>query len=353
VSQVDAAAEVTALPPELRADALFLVWGPPSHGPRSQVFAREIGVEIRFVTSTRRRGAITAPARYASMWIKTMRLLSSRRPRLVFVQSPPTFAVLAVWWYCSRSDARFVVDAHSAAMLARYWTRPASLYRQVARRALATIVTNEHFARRIRQDGGRALVIPDIPTSFPIGDPYPIGDGFHVMVVSSFAPDEPLPAIVSAARELDDVVFHVTGDPRRPGAPARDRLPENVRMTGFLPDPAYYALMSGSHAVMCLTTRDHTMQRGACEALWVGTPIVTSRWPLLQQYFNEGTVHVGSTAEEIRDGVRAMIRHHARYARQIEHLRSDRRRAWRVALGSLTTLLQGSHPEQNPRSKVR
>lgn len=352
MSQVDVPAEVQALTPELRADALFLVWGPPSHGPRSQVLAREIGVEIRFVTSTRRRGAFAAPAKYASMWIRTMRLLSSRRPRLIFVQSPPTFAVLAVWWYCSRSDARFVVDAHSAAMLAPYWTRPAWLYRQVARRAVATIVTNENFARRIRLNGGRALVIPDIPTSFPVGDPYPIGDGFHVMVVSSFAPDEPLSSIVAAARELDDVVFHVTGDPRRPGAPARDRLPANVRLTGFLPDPAYYALMSVSQAVMCLTTRDHTMQRGACEALWMGTPIVTSRWPLLERYFSEGTVHVGSTAAEIRDGVRTMIRDHARYAREIEHLRFDRRRVWRIALGSLTSLLEGSPTEQDLRSKA-
>ena len=82
-------------------------------------------------------------------------------------------------------------------------------------------MTNEHFARRIRGWGGRALVIPDIPTEFGTARPPSLGGTFNVMVVSSFAPDEPLPAIVRSARELPDVAFHVTGDPMRDGAHAR------------------------------------------------------------------------------------------------------------------------------------
>ena len=56
-------------------------------------------------------------------------LLFRRRPKIVFVQSPPSFAVLFVYLYCALTDSRFVVDAHSAAFLYAAWRRPEFLYR--------------------------------------------------------------------------------------------------------------------------------------------------------------------------------------------------------------------------------
>jgi glycosyltransferase involved in cell wall biosynthesis len=352
MTREDAVAETPRSTVVQERHELFLVWGPPSHGPRSRVFARELGIEIRFVTSTTRRGLLVAPLKYTSQAFKTFRLLADRRPQLVFVQSPPTFAVMTVWLYGAITGAHFVVDAHSAAMLSGYWTRPRWLYRLIARRALATIVTNEHFARWIRRSGGRALVIPDIPTSFPAGDTFPVADAFNVMVVSTFAEDEPLSEVIAAADGLDDVVFHVTGDPRRPGAHVPGQVPANVRFTGFLPDPEYYALMASSQAVMCLTTRDHTMQRGACEALWMGKPIVTSRWPLLQEYFGAGTVHVTNTVDGIRNGVREMVRRHAWYEDEIRRLREERRAVWETAMWSLLTLLGSVGARSSPVTEM-
>jgi glycosyltransferase involved in cell wall biosynthesis len=335
----DVAPDPSRIEHGIPGDAFFLVWGPPSHGPRSQVFARALGIEIRNVMSSRRRGALVAPFKYASMLGKTSWLLLTLRPPVVFVQSPPTFAAMTVCAYAAITGARFVVDAHSAAM-SPIWMRPIWLSRLVARRAAATIVTNEHFARRFRVWGATALVIPDIPTDFRTARPSPLAATFNVMVVCSFAPDEPLTEIVRSARELPGVDFHVTGDPKRDPERLPDDLPTNVHLTGFLPDPQYYALMASCQAVLSLTTRDHTMQRGACEALWVGTPIVTSNWPVLREYFTAGTVHVGGTAGEIRDGISEMVRDHPTYRDGIEHLREDRRKAWQDAIASIAQLLQ-------------
>jgi glycosyltransferase involved in cell wall biosynthesis len=272
-----------APPAEIGAQALFLIWGPPSHGPRSRVFAQALGIsELHYIYSTRRRGWLAAPLKYPYQAAKTMRLLFAKRPKIVFVQSPPSFAVLFVCIYCLLTNSQYLIDAHSAAFQRWIWTRPRWLQRFLARQAIATIVTNEYFQQLIERRGGRAFVLRDIPTSFDLTGTYPLNGGFNIAVVNSFAKDEPLDEVLAAAACLANVHFYVTGKQELAPPGMLARAPANVRFTGFLPDATYYALLNGAHAVLCLTTRDHTMQRGACEALSLGRPIITSDWPQLK-----------------------------------------------------------------------
>lgn len=297
-------------------------------------------MEVHHLSRSTRRGLPGAIVKYPLQTVDTVRLLVRERPDVVFVQNPPSFAPLVVAAYCAIAGARFVVDAHSDAMMSPLWTRPEWLYRRVARRAMATIVTNEHFAGIIRARGGRALVVQDIPAEFPDGE-YVRGEAFTVAVVNTFAEDEPLSEVVDAARALEDVTFLVTGDPSRAPQGLVAALPENVRFTGFLPDPDYYGLLRSSDTVMCLTTRDHTMQRGACEALSLGKPIITSDWPILSDYFSLGTVHVDNSAPGIRDGVVEMRRGLREYQRGIVELHAHQTRQWEEAHRALLGLLAG------------
>jgi glycosyltransferase involved in cell wall biosynthesis len=322
--------------------SLFLVWGPPSHGPRSRVFARALGIDdLHFVYSTTRRGWLAAPAKYPYQALQTLRLLFARRPRLVFVQSPPSFAVMFVYLYCLLAGAHYIVDAHSAAFQRRIWTRPRWLHRLLARRAITTIVTNEHFERQLQGWGARAFVLRDIPSVFDTSGEYPLDGEFNIAVVNTFAKDEPLGAVLEAARALPDVRFYITGKTETAPAEIIARAPANVRFTGFLPDAAYYALLGQAHAVMCLTTRDNTMQRGACEALSLGRPIITSDWPLLRAYFHTGTVHVPGSADGIRRGVLELRRHYDAYALAIRELQAAQQQEWHGKIAALMRLIEG------------
>ena len=322
----------------LAGDAVFLVWGPPGRGPRSRAFGQALGMDVLFISATKRRGRLAALYKYPVQGVRTLALLIRRRPRVVFVQSPPSPLVIAAWAYTKVTRARFVVDAHSCAMRSVYWTRPRWLSRALTRDAAATIVTNGHYASTVRAEGGRSIVIRDVPVTPPPAEPA-VTTGLHVMVVNTFAPDEPLAQIVEAARALPDVTFHVTGDLARIGGVAPD-APANVRFTGFLSDEDYRSLMAAAGAVMCLTTHDHTMQRGACEALWAGRPIVTSDWELLRDYFDAGTEHVDNSAEAIAEAVRRIGAEGPRYEREIEDLQARRRREWDEAVTSLTAALE-------------
>jgi len=325
----------------LRKQSLFLVWGPPSHGPRSRVFAQELGIEeMHFIHSVTRRGLLVAPVKYTYQAVETLRLLFRKRPRVVFVQSPPSFAALFVYLYCVLAKACFIVDAHSDAFLSPYWSRPHWMHRFLARKAVTTIVTNEHFQQQIRDWGGEAFVLRDVPTTFPTDGSYPLNGDFNVVVVNTFAGDEPLEEILDAAESMDRVQFYITGRMNRTPERIPAQPPANVHFTDFLPNDAYYALLNNSQAVLCLTTRDHTMQRGACEALSLGVPIITSDWPLLQQYFCKGTVHVDNTPAGIRRGVLQMRSEHERYRREIKELQVQQRQEWQSKISSLVEMIE-------------
>jgi glycosyltransferase involved in cell wall biosynthesis len=249
--------------------------------------------------------------------------------------------VWTVALYAAMTGARFVVDAHSDAFQRTRWTRPRWLNRLVARRAVATLVTDPHWARHLERSRAPVMVVPDIPQ--PAVDASDdgidvLGPGFHVMVVNTWSPDEPLADVVEAAAGLGEVTFHITG--RRDGrVDALRPLPPNVRFTDFLADDDYRRLMRSVHGVVCLTTRDHTMQRGACEALSAGRPIITSRWPLLESYFSAGTVHVNNTSGEIRDGIVRLMTHYGEYADAISALQRERRDEWFARRAALIKLV--------------
>lgn len=327
----------------LGRQALFLVWGPPQLGPRSQVLARELGItELHFIHTNMRRGSLSAPFRYAYQALQTLRLLFRKRPRIVFVQSPPSWAVLFVYLYCAFTGSRYLVDAHSAAFQHLFWTRPAWLHGFLARRAIATIVTNQTFQRVIQLQGGSAFILRDIPTAFPKAESYPLSESFNVAVVNTFSPDEPLAEVLEAAAGLEDVQFYITGKKAHARSALLASAPANVHFTDFLPDESYYALLSSSHSVMCLTTRNDTMQRGACEALSLGRPIITSDWPLLKDYFAQGAIHVPNTSAGILRGVFQMKQNHRRYEAEIQQLQLFQQEEWRGKVEALTALVQES-----------
>jgi glycosyltransferase involved in cell wall biosynthesis len=331
----------------LSRQCLFLVWGPPSHGPRSQVLARELNIEqLHFIYLTTKRGLLSAPFKYTFQAVKTLLLLFSKRPKFVFVQSPPGFAPLVVYIYAALSKSHFLVDAHSGAFLYPYWTHPKWLYRLLARKAVTTIVTNEYFQKIITDWGGHSLILRDIPTTFPKGSPYPMNGDFNLVVVNTFSVDEPLDEIIAAAAGLKHVKFYITGKKKMAKPALLDQAPGNVQFTDFLPNDKYYGLLESSDAILCLTTQDNTMQRGACEALSLGKPIITSDWPLLREYFRKGTIHVANNSKGITDGVLNMIENHEIHQRGIKELQVEQQQEWQEKLTLLRLLIHQANATQ-------
>jgi len=321
--------------------ALFLMWVAAAHGSsRSRQLAEELGIrELHHIAVLPGSAAWTAPFRYSLQGVKTLRLLFQKRPGLVFVQSPPSHAVLFVRWYCQMTGSRYIVDAHRDALRRDVWLKPYWLHASALKEALVTLVHDEYSQRVIEEHGGQAMLLRD-----PIGqyewEEYPLKGTFNIAVVNRFSEDEPVEAILQAAARIPSVRFYVTGNPKNAQAGLLAHAPENVKFTGYLPDCQYYSLLKSSQAVMCLTTRDYCFQCGANEALSLERPVITSGWKTLKDYFFQGTVFVDNTVTGILEGVRKMMSGHEVYELEIRDLRQIQRASWEKKIDELAEIVE-------------
>jgi glycosyltransferase involved in cell wall biosynthesis len=312
----------------------YISWAP--YCSRSDNTARELRGTSHMVY---RRSLGSRPA---TVWLKylaqaadTFRILRAERPNAVFVMSPPVFAVITVWLWSRLHRVPYVVDAHTAAFLHPRWRYFQPLHNALCRRAATTIVTNEYLADRLRRAGAHATIVRDVPVEYPVTTAFQPEGAFTVAVVCSFNYDEPIAEMLHAAARLPDVHFYMTGDPAHLDASLASSVPSNVTLTGFLSDEAYGSLLTRADAVMTLTTRDHTMLRGAYEAIYQGTPVIVSNWTLLRDAFSHGAVHVDNTADAIAAAVCQLRQHHGSYKAGAVTLRQEKLAAWQQAKASL------------------
>lgn len=302
-----------------------IAWAP--YNRRSQLLAKQLGADLHLVHYFEYQSPRYAPVKYPLQMIKTLHLLWRTRPQVVVAQNPPFLCGLAVYLYSLTRPVRYILDWHSAAF-GRAWSWAAPMQRFLARRAAVNLVTNEHWRSRIASWGAPARILIDIPAEFKPTPSYPVHGGFNVVMIHTFSPDEPLETVLEVARTCADVHFYITGDSRRKPASFYEGLPSNVTFTGFISDTDYIGLLRSVDAIMALTTRDHTMQRGGCEAVWLGQPLIISDWPLLREAFHRGTIHVPNTVEGIRAGIeRAKEQKHILAAEMIQ-LQQERQLLW-------------------------
>lgn len=292
----------------------------------------------------------TIAFKYLGQWRRTSRILRAERPDTVFVMTPPVFAALPAFWYAWRHRKQVVLDAHTAAFLFPRWKHLQWLQRLLCRRAVTTLVSNTHLGDVVRAAGGHATLVPDVPIVFEGTERFERPATFTVAAICSFDYDEPIEALFEAAARLPHVTFFVTGNPRKVPAAVRERLTANVRLTGFLSTEMYGSLLTRADVALVLTSSDHTMLRGAYEAIYQGTPVIVSNWQILRDAFPIAAVHVDNTAEAIAEGVRLAeqcaveLRSAAQQLRQHKYDRwLSTRRQILSRIGAATAATQATH----------
>jgi glycosyltransferase involved in cell wall biosynthesis len=333
----------------VRPQVSVIVWVP--FGARSRELARALTAPCHFVSVLALQRPMLAPIKYPILTWKTWRLLQRERPKAIIVQNPPLPAVACVALYSSLNGTAFIIDSHSAALVGAKWAWSRPLQRWLGRAAAATLVHTETLVPRMG-GRGRTLVLEDPPPSLPPARRDEQPHASRVVVIGSFADDEPVAETLSAAARFPQAEFVLTGDSRILRSGLTKELPPNVRMPGWLSFQDYADLLRSATVIMSLTTRDMTVLRGGWEAVYLGKPLVVSNWPALRSCFTKGAIFVDNDSGSIAAGVAEAMRNLDELSAAMRRLKDEKRESWEDGLQTLRDLLAISPAEPSPSAAV-
>jgi glycosyltransferase involved in cell wall biosynthesis len=249
--------------------------------------------------------------------------------------NPPFVAGLWLDLFARPLGYRVWIDAHSGAFNDPRWARFAGLNNWVLRHSRGVILATDRLAGPLRERGVAVVIVnyPGVETKTRS----PKADGGLVATLG-YKFDEPVRELMEAAARLPHVSVVLTGN-----APAELRAlaPPNCTFTGWIDREEYDELLSRARGVVCLTTRDETMQTGAYEALQFALPMMLSGTAALRDIFHRGVVFVDEhDPDSLAVGLEELWSRHEQLSQEAEEGRAEILERFRQEMEALRAELE-------------
>ena len=274
----------------------------------------------------------TSKVRYFYLVKETLKKIYKTKPSTLIVQNPSivlaSIAVILQLFF----KYRLFVDAHNEAV--QPYTHNSGVVKFAARLLMRyskyTIVTNKYLAKIVDNCGGQAVILPDrVPR---VGTIKPISlaqDTFNIILIATYAADEPIVEIIDAACSLKDkVTLYVTGNFSKLEKSYIESLPSNIVFTGFLTNEDYWSYLKAADTVIDLSLKDNCLVCGAYEAVAVSTPLILSDSKASVEYFNKGTLYTDNSTDNIRSVFLLAIKNYASLMLEMETFSEELSAVW-------------------------
>jgi len=301
---------------------VFVAWALASR--RSESLSKELGAKLFLLNLKSKK---TFLIKHFILSIKTLKNLFKEKPSVILVQHPPLTCSLICLFYSKLFGSKIITDFHTGPW-DTWWERFWYWNKFIMKNSDLVIVTNRYVKKMFVPKNVPCFVFEDRTPNLQKTRKTNLGRGIKIVVVNSFAIDEPLDQILHAARSLSDIKFYITGKLLRAKKEFLENKPDNVCYTDFLPEEKYISLMRSADGIMILTTRNYCMLSGAHEALALGKPMIISDWPVLREFFNKGAIYVKNNKESIVKGIKTLIKNKRKLADEVKILKNVREREW-------------------------
>jgi len=288
---------------------IFVAW--INFQRRAESMQSFFGYSLHYIPSPVSK-AWQKPGGYLLQAWRTARLIAREKPDVVWIQMPPTF--LLHWLELVRRlgghDFKVVADCHNR-VFRPPWSRLPGL---VGRLNACTVVLAHNSevaetAHAMGVDPARLVVFETRPAQLtrPADlPPRPVTP--EILVPCSFNPDEPIAALIAAARAAPEIRFLVTGNITKAEARGFTKdVPENLHFTGFLGKAEYERLLFTSAAVLGLTELEGIQLSVANEAVGAGKAMVLSDTAILRDLFGSAALFAKNDAAALAAACREAV----------------------------------------------
>lgn len=251
--------------------------------------------------------------RYTKSILRTVKVLVENRPEIIFAQNPSIVLALLMVLIKKTIGTKIIIDAHNSgihgpeenqALLKRMNT-------YVIKNANATIVTNNILEDYVNETGGRGIVLPDPLPHFQIKDNLATElnpNRLNALCITSWSADEPFTELLRATEDFADTVnFYFSGSYQKVKDLSSEKLPDNVKLLGFISEEAYFHYLSNVDFCVDLTTRSDCMVCGAYESIAFEKPILLSASEVQKSYFRDGALFCENDSTSISHSMFEMV----------------------------------------------
>lgn len=324
--------DATASPESRRQRPTWLSW---HWHQRTAAITQEWDIEW-IMLDTHRRGL----ARYVELLGRSLAVLWRLRRSTVIVQSPSLLLAALAVAVAPALRLRLIIDAHNESV--RPFAQDAAVIRQlirlVVRRAELVIVTNDELADAVRAHGGRPFVLPDAIPVAPEGDDRAWQHSMPVvLVICTYAADEPVTVFIETARRLAGVAeIRLTGRPPRKAQELLRTAPANLKALGFLSESDYWRELRNAQCVVDLTLKPNCLVCGGYEAIAVGKSPILSDDVSSRRLFGGVATFVDNTVEGLTSAILGRLAGSEPAGEAIHEFRHRYMFRWRQTLKALS-----------------
>ena len=283
--------------------------------------------------------------RYLVLPFKTISAYRKMRPQFIFSQNPSIVLAFITTLYGKWKDITIIVDAHNAGIRplnGKIWVLNV-ISNYILKHADITIVTNDKLATIVKSKGGNPFVLPDRIPEF--GGCHPekliLKGRFHVFFICTYSNDEPFLEVIRAGKLLDEnTVIYISGNPKNRIKNIKEKIPDNVVLTGFLPEDEYIRMLFSCDLILDLTTREDCLVYGADEALGRANPMILSGTEVNREYFRKGVLYTDNSASDIACKIGEAMGQIEDMKVDVEELKKELMAGWEKMLEEIESMLQ-------------
>jgi len=256
-------------------------------------------------------------------FFKTFSILKKEKPDILMIKNTQWMIAFTCILFRPVFKYKLVLDSHGGAFINSLKYYPLFFSKLAAKKADLSLVTNKHHAELVKSWGAKVHIVPFPPIDYDKikKEEYEVSDKFNILYISTFSFDEPYLEVVNAVKNMENVHLYISGNYHKKSEQIVKQ--DNVTHTGFLSNERYLGLLQNVDAVMVLTNRDNTMQKGGNEAVFMEKPIITSNLTFLKTYFYKGAVFVNLNEKSIKSGIEEMINNYQKYKNDIKILKDN------------------------------
>lgn len=331
---------------EDKVPRLFMIW--VFYSGRSYLLSKAFNAKLYNINFLSKKTFIYALFRYFISIFYTIFILTSKRPKIIFLMNLPVFLPMTVYLYAKLFKCYYIIDSHSGLFNRKAWNIFLPIMKVIYKNCLINIAHNEKDAKIYQSWGVKSAILSTEVYPYDTYERVLLKTKNNVVVIGKFSDDEPYDQIILAAKNMDHVQFYFTG-PIEKAKRKMDvnNLPKNVVLTGFLPQEEFIRLVKSVDVALALVTTAETMQMAAWEAMSCEVPIILSDWQLLRRTFPKGAIFVKNTQQSIVEGIQKFFANQELFQREISQLKAEKKILWDREVQKILAVITDIEQEQN------